>query len=168
MDVFPHERLRTVPIGTNSVRLTISIFVNWRSAILLGFRATVVGQMIALFGQALLAGFALSGNSASLTAHLMIGGVAVVFSILQVVFVLFLRNKLPEWVLAVSAGLLLGEIAQMASGRRCLFVVHLPLGLALFATLVALVLWIAKDMPFIHNTNAVPGDPAVKLSIGGE
>jgi len=45
----------------------ISIFVNWRSAILLGFRASAVGQMIALFGQALLAGFALSGNSASLT-----------------------------------------------------------------------------------------------------
>jgi hypothetical protein len=56
----------------------------------------------------------------------------------------------------------------MASGRRHLFAIHLPLGLALFATLVPVVLWIARDMPFIHNTNAVPGDPAVKLSIGGE
>ena len=146
----------------------ISSFVNRRSAILLGFRTSAVGQMIALFGQALLAGAALSGNSASLSAHLMIGEVALVFSILQVVFGLFLRNKLPEWVLVASAGLLLGDIAQMASGRRHLFAIHLPLGLSLFATLVPLVLWIAKDITFIHNTNALPGDPAVKLSIGGE
>jgi hypothetical protein len=146
----------------------ISRFASWRSAILLGFRASAIGQMIALFGQALLAGSALSGNSASLTAHMMIGGLALVFSIAQGIFGLFLRNELPEWVLAASAGLLLGEIAQMASGRRHLFAIHLPLGLALFATLVPLVLWIANDTWFHPQHERGARRSAVKWSFGGE
>ena len=135
---------------------------------LLGFRASAVGQMVAVFSQALLAGFALSGNSGSLTAHTVNGGVALVFSIVQVVFGLLLRNKLPKWVLAASLGLLLGEMAQMASGHRHWFAVHLPLGLALCAILVPLDLWIANEAAFTHGMSGVGGDPAGKLSIGGE
>jgi hypothetical protein len=84
-----------------------------------------------------------------------------------VVFGLLLRNKLPNWALAASFGLFLGEMAQMASGRRHWFALHLPLGLALCAMLVPLVLWIASDVLLIDNTSAVR-DPARKLSVGAE
>ena len=140
---------------------------NWRTAILLGFRACIVGQMIAIFSQALLAGSALSGNPGSLTSHVTIGGVALVFSILQLGFGILLTNKLPGWVLVASAGLLVGEIAQMASGRRHWFAVHLPLGLALFATLVPLVLWVANELAFT-SARFAHEDSAGKWSIGGE
>jgi hypothetical protein len=55
------------------VTVVVSSIGNWRSAILLGFRASSVGQMIAVFSQALLAGFALSGNLGALTVHVVNG-----------------------------------------------------------------------------------------------
>jgi hypothetical protein len=131
-------------VDPDSMTMVVSNSDNWRSAILIGFRAAAGGQMVAVFAQALLGGLALSGNSGALTAHMVNGALALVLSIVQMVFGLLLKSKLPPWVLAASVGLFLGEMAQMASGRRYLFAIHFPLGLALFATLVPLMLWIVR------------------------
>lgn len=117
---------------------------NWQSAMALGFRVAAIGQTIAVLGQALLAGLALSGNAGALSAHMANGALALVIALLQVLFAVPLKisNHLPGWALVASLGLSFGEVIQMASGRLHLFAVHLPLGLALFAGLVSLVFWV--------------------------
>ncbi|GEM_PF-5998901 len=46
----------------------------WRSKISFGFRAAVIGQTLAVAGQALLAGMALSGSANAAEAHMKLGG----------------------------------------------------------------------------------------------
>jgi hypothetical protein len=145
---------------------------DWRSGIALGFRVAVIGQMIAVLCQALLAGLALSGDAAALSAHMLNGGLAVLISVLLVVFGVLLKNQLPRWALAVSVALLGGEGVQMASGRWHLFVVHLPLGLALFAGLVSLVLWLETGHAVLGVEDVEIGvsirSRLSKLSTGGK
>src|SRR5713101_5232647 len=110
--------------------------------------------MVAVVGQALLAGLALSGDAGALGAHMVNGGLALLISVVQVVFGLLGKSQLPRWALIASVALFLGEGAQMASGRLHLFVVHLPLGLALFAGLAPLVLWITTEHATPTSENA--------------
>lgn len=107
----------------------------WRSTILFGFRAAVIAQTLSVVSQAPLAGLALSGHSAALKAHMVFGGFAMLASAVQMACALPLRNVLRHWMVLASAGLVIGEGLQMASGRLHLFALHLPLGLALFAGL---------------------------------
>jgi hypothetical protein len=98
---------------------------DWRSGIARGFRAAALGQAIVVLGRAALAGLAL------------------LISLFQGVLGILLKSLLPRWAVRVSLGLFLGEAIQMASRRLHLFVVHFPLGVALFAGLVPLAVWIA-------------------------
>jgi hypothetical protein len=141
----------------------------WRSGIALGFRAMVIGQTIALFGQALIGGLALSGEASALDAHMVNGGIALVISLAQVVFGLLMKGQLPRWALIASVTLLFGEGMQMASGRLHLFFVHLPLGLVLFAGLVPVVLWIVAGGAAAEEAGneAAVRSSRPKLSIGG-
>jgi hypothetical protein len=120
---------------------------NPRPGILSAFRAAVIGQTLAVFLQPLLAGLALSGNLAALNAHMMLGGLALLISLAQVVLALFLGNDMPRRAVAASVGLFVGEGAQMASGRLQLFVFHLPIGAALFAGLTLMSLWVLNIVP---------------------
>ena len=147
---------------------------NWQSGIALGFRAAAIGQMIAVLCQALLAGLALSGDSGALAAHMVNGAIALVISLLQVLFAMRLKisNQLPRWALVASLGLLFGEGLQMASGRLHLFVVHLPVGLALFTGLVPLVLWLETGHAVLGVEDAEDGVSILsrlsKSSTGGK
>jgi hypothetical protein len=154
------------PLQTGATTMAVPSLGNWRSVALFGFRASAVGQMIAVFGQAVLAGLALSGSPGALDAHMMNGAIAVVFSIAQVVFGLLSRSELPRWALAASIGLLLGEGAQMASGRFYWLAVHLPLGVALFAMLVPLIVWIVRGTPAMLDHARIPAraDVAVRTA----
>jgi len=118
-----------------------------RPGILSAFRAAVIGQTLAVFLQPLLAGLALSGNLGALNAHMMLGGLALLISLAQVVLALFLGNDMPRPAVAASVGLFVGEGAQMASGRLHLFVFHLPIGAALFAGLTLTSLWVLNVVP---------------------
>ena len=128
--------------------------------------------MVAVLGQAPLAGLALSGDGSAVAAHMINGGVALSMSALQVVFGVILKNQLPRWVLTTSFGLLLGEGIQVASGRLHLFVVHLPLGLALFAGLARLALWIctgrAAPAAQTANEEAKVRSLMIELQTGGK
>jgi hypothetical protein len=120
---------------------------NWQSTALFGFRAAVLGQTVAIAAQAVLAGLALSGYSTALAAHMMVGGFALFISVVQVALALLLEREVRREALVASAGLLIGEGVQMASGRLHLFAVHLPLGVALFAGAVMLSLWAMDVVP---------------------
>ena len=123
--------------------------ISWRPALRSVFRACVVGQAIAVFGQAVLAGSALSGNQSALSAHMVNGAIAVLISLLQVLSAVPLRKDLPRWVIAASLGLLVAEGLQMYSGRIHLFALRLPLGVALFGALVPLVVWASSTRRLI-------------------
>ena len=118
-----------------------------RPGLISAFRAAVIGQTLAVFLQPLLAGLALSGNLGALNAHMMLGGLALLISLAQVVLALFLGSDMPRPAVAASVGLFVGEGAQMASGRLHLFVFHLPIGAALFAGLTLTSLWVLNVVP---------------------
>jgi hypothetical protein len=128
--------------------------------------------MIAVLVQAALAGLALSGYGRALSAHMVNGALSLLISLLQVGFGVLLKNQLPRWALRVSVVLLGGEGIQMASGRLQLFAVHLPLGLALFAGLVPLVLWLETGHAMLGLEDAEVGVSILsrlsKLSTGGK
>ena len=140
-----------------------------RSSVLLGFRAAVVGQTLAVAGQSLLAGLALSGSAVALNAHMVLGGFALLTSLLQLGLALPLRHALPRWIVPASVGLLVGEGIQMASGKLHLFALHLPLGLALFAGLTAFSLWALNAVRVCDcPPNQSSAYPWSARSIGGE
>lgn len=115
--------------------------------IISAFRAAVIGQTLAVFLQPLLAGLALSGNLGALNAHMMLGGLALLIALVQVVLALFLGPEIARTATVASVGLFLGEAAQMASGRLHLFAFHLPIGAALFAGLALSSLWVLNVVP---------------------
>jgi hypothetical protein len=108
-----------------------------------GFRLAIAVQAIALLAQATLAGFALSGRTDALSAHMSVGGAAFLISAVQVVLVFLLRRlaRAPGLLIAASIGLTAAEGVQMASGRLQLFALHLPLGAGLFGASIALAIW---------------------------
>jgi len=126
-----------------------------RPGIISAFRAAVIGQTLAVFLQPLLAGLALSGNLGALNAHMMLGGLALLISLAQVVLALFLGSDMPRPAVAASVGLFVGEGAQMASGRLHLFVFHLPIGAALFAGLTLTSLWVLNVVPICDRGQTV-------------
>jgi hypothetical protein len=109
-----------------------------------GFRLAIAAQAIALLAQATSAGFALSGRTDALTAHMSIGGTAFLISAAQVVLAFLLRRsgRAPGWLIAASVGLMAAEGLQIASGRLQLFALHLPLGAGLFGASSALAIWV--------------------------
>lgn len=145
---------------------------NYRIALAFGFRACVIGQAIAVFSQAVLAGLALSGNPSALSAHTVNGGIALLMSRLQLILALVVRSDLPPWAPSASFGLCVAEGLQMLSGRRHLFSLHLPVGVALFAVLARLVLWLGtkRSLPLDEKAgdDVAIGSPLVGASVGGK
>ena len=142
---------------------------NPRSGISSAFRAAVIGQTLAVFLQPLLAGLALSGDLGALNAHMVLGGLALVISVVQVVLALSPGHDVPRPAIAASVGLFLGEGVQMASGRLGLFVLHLPVGATLFAGLTLMSLWALNVVPICDCRQSVTtrASPARSM-IGGD
>jgi hypothetical protein len=123
--------------GTNSAANTA---MNLATA----FRWVTATQLATLLTQALLAGLALSGSATALSAHMGVAAAALVISFAQAALAfLWRRAGAPGWPLAISLLLLVAEIPQMASGRWQLFVLHLPLGVALFGSTLALAIYVS-------------------------
>jgi hypothetical protein len=131
------------------------------------FRWVTAAQPAALLSQALLAGLALSGSTTALDAHMAVGAAAVILSVVQATLAfLWIRAGAPGWPLAVSLGSLAAEILQMASGRLQLFVLHLPLGVALFGSALALAIYVYRWLPgqtvppVAHRVDSLKARPA--------
>lgn len=119
----------------------------WRSTVSFGFRAAVIAQTLAVAGQAVLAGLALSGTASAVDAHMVLGGFALLACLMQMALALALGHELPRWLVFLSGGLAFGQVAQMASGKLHLFALHIPLGVALFAGLTVSSMWALNPVP---------------------
>jgi hypothetical protein len=111
--------------------------------LLMAFRLVIAAQAVAVLVQALLGGLALSGGAAALAAHMAVGGVTLLLSMVQVVAAFLLRRsvQIPRWPVAASIGFAVGDGVQMAVGRLQLFALHLPVGVGLFGAAIGLAIY---------------------------
>ncbi|MGW4824764.1 hypothetical protein ACWEP4_39085 [Streptomyces sp. NPDC004227] len=102
-----------------------------------------------LFTQAVLAGRFLSGDYDMLTAHAVNASVIVAVGLVQVVVaVLYWRpGRGPGWPAAVSAVLLVAEAGQAVLGYQRTLGVHVPLGVALIAAGLLLLVQVWRPLP---------------------
>ncbi|MFD1523062.1 hypothetical protein [Pseudonocardia yunnanensis] len=123
--------------------MTTSISTPVGSASALGnvLRLVVTLGAIAVFGQAVLAGDILVGDSGALLAHgtgsLVVVGIGLAQLVVSVVA--WRRRRAPGSVALVSTLVLLADVGQLVAGAMSLLVVHIPLGVAIFGGYVVLV-----------------------------
>jgi hypothetical protein len=130
-------------------------------------RATTAAQVAVLLAQALLAGLALSGSAVALAAHMMVGGASLLIAVLQAgAAVLAWRStKASAGRATASIGFLALVVLQMAAGRLQALVVHLPLGLAMFAASawLAIQAWRPLPAPAPRSPRAGAAGPSLSL-----
>jgi hypothetical protein len=121
------------------------------------FRAVAVLHAVLAVVQPVAAGAVLQASVAGLEVHRAVGSVVgLVGMVLVPLAVLAWRpGRLPAWPIAVAVGLVVAEVAQIALGYTGLLAVHVPLGVAIVATSVALAWWVLRARPEI-----APGAPA--------
>jgi hypothetical protein len=102
--------------------------------------------------QAIAAGAVLQASTAGLVVHQAVGGTLLLVATAQVpVAVLAWRpGRLPAWPIAVSAGLVVAETAQVALGATGVLAVHVPLGVAIVGTAVGLAVWTLRARRTTH------------------
>ena len=109
----------------------------------------IVLHTMAAWAQPVLAGSYFEGNVDSIVAHGLNGSVLPLFAMIQfVAAVLFWRpGRGPGWPVLVTAGLFLAEGIQIGMGYSRALAIHIPLGVAIVATLLALSVWIIRWRP---------------------
>ncbi|HSK60863.1 MAG TPA: hypothetical protein VK935_17625 [Actinomycetospora sp.] len=129
------------------------------------FRVVTVLHAAMTVVQAVAAGGVLQASLVGFLVHQAVGGTLLLVALVQVpVAVLAWRpGRLPAWPVAVAAGLLVGEVAQVALGFTGILAVHVPLGVAIVGTAVALAVWAVRARPGPRNgpviDPAAPADP---------
>ncbi|PVZ03649.1 hypothetical protein [Actinomycetospora cinnamomea] len=129
------------------------------------FRAVTVLHAAMTVVQALAAGAVLQASLAGFLVHQAVGGTLLLVAVAQVaVAVLAWRpGRLPPWPIAIAAGLVVGEVAQVALGFTGVLAVHVPLGVAIVGTAVALAVWAVRARPGPREGSviapAAPGTP---------
>ena len=111
------------------------------SGLLYGLRVAVVAQAAAIVVAASFAGQGLQSGGALVETHVMVGMVAVLIAVIQIVVaVLYWRPGGGRgWPALASVGLLLVGAGQPFSAEA--FGIHLPSGVTLFGLTVALLVW---------------------------
>lgn len=115
------------------------------------FRVVAVLHAVMTVVQAFAAGALLQASDAGLVVHQAVGGTLLLVAMLQVpLAVLAWRpGRLSPWPIAVSGALVVAETAQVAIGYVGVLAVHVPLGVAIVATAVALAWWAVRVRPVI-------------------
>lgn len=115
------------------------------------FRVVAVLHAAMTVVQAVAAGALLQASEAGLVVHQAVGGTLLLVAMLQVpLAVLAWRpGRLSPWPIAVSGALVVAETAQVAIGYVGVLSVHVPLGVAIVATAVALAWWAVRARPVI-------------------
>jgi hypothetical protein len=113
------------------------------------FRVVTVLHAALTVVQAVAAGGILQASTAGLVVHQAGAGLLWLVALAQVpVAVLAWRpGRLPAWPIAVSAGLVVAETAQVAVGATGVLAVHVPLGVAIVGTAVVLAVWSLRARP---------------------
>lgn len=103
------------------------------------FRALTTVESLLIFGQAALAGQFLGGNPDALNWHQINAYLTFLGAIgLIVAAAVFWRRGGPSWPTAVSVLLLVAVVLQTAVGYARQLGLHVPLGVALFGLILAL------------------------------
>jgi hypothetical protein len=107
-------------------------------------RTVVTVHALAVFAQPVLAGQFLDGNTAMVAVH---GGVAVLIELVglvQIPFAVLLwrPGRGPLWPTGLSVLLFLAEGMQAGFGYTRMLAVHVPLGVAIVATMLLLLVWV--------------------------
>jgi len=99
-------------------------------------RIVATGMTVLLWTQPLLIGLFLGGEYDKLAAHLTVGGILVALTLVQFLASVpaWRPGGLPGWVVAVCAAMVAGGVVQIAAGFQRNLGLHLPLGVALAAT----------------------------------
>jgi hypothetical protein len=121
-----------------------------RSVLAVGaFRVVAVLHAALAVVQPVAAGAILQASTAGLTVHQAVAGALVLVGVLQVpLAVLGWRpGGLPAWPIGLSALLVLAEVAQAALGATGVLAAHIPLGVAIVGTTVALAWWAVRARP---------------------
>jgi hypothetical protein len=111
------------------------------------FRGVITAQTVLAFAQAALAGGFLAGNYDFLALHRenatftgITGILVLLCAVLQ-----WRPGGGPAWPIFVSAGLFAAEAAQIMLGFSRVLAVHVPLGVAITAAIVVLLIWAWRD-----------------------
>lgn len=107
------------------------------------FRVVAVLHAAMTVTQAVAAGAVLQASTVGLIVHQAVGGTLLLVAMLQVpAAVLAWRpGRLPAWPIALSSALVVVEIAQVALGATGVLAIHVPLGVSIVGTAVALAVW---------------------------
>jgi hypothetical protein len=113
----------------------------WRRGLALAFQALVVAQAVLVLSQAVTAGRFLSGDGAWLRWHGTVGtaflGLALVLQAL-VALAIWVVARGPAWPAGLTALLFVAEWQQVEAGYGGRLALHVPLGVATFGLVVAL------------------------------
>lgn len=117
---------------------------------------------LAVLTQAVFAGQFLSGADAQVVFHEWTAWAIFVLSVMQVgiAAVLLLRSAAPLWLLVASVFVFIAEGLQLGTGYGRFLGVHIPLGVFVFGTVTALMLWSFRSKPQLTRKDQVRKDAA--------
>lgn len=103
-------------------------------------RGTVTLLAVAVFAQPVLAGLFLGGDSAMIAVHAGVASAIELLALVQIIVavVLWRPGRGPGWPVFASIGIFLAVFAQSAVGYAHVLAVHVPLGAAMFAGMLLL------------------------------
>jgi hypothetical protein len=113
------------------------------------FRVVAVLHAALTISQAVAAGGILQASTVGLIVHQAGAGLLWLVSLVQVpvAALAWRRGRLPAWPIGVSAGLVVGETAQVAVGATGVLAVHVPLGVAIVVVALGLAVWALRARP---------------------
>jgi hypothetical protein len=117
---------------------------------------------LAVLTQAVFAGQFLSGADAQVVFHEWTAWAIFALSVVQVgiAVVLLLKSVAPLWLLVASIFVLIAEGLQLGTGYSRFLGVHVPLGVFVFGTVTALMLWSFRSKPQVTGKDEVRKDAA--------
>ena len=133
------------------------------------FRVVTVLHAALTISQAVAAGGILQASTVGLIVHQAGAGLLWLVSVLQVpVAALAWRpGGLPAGPVGVSAGLVVGETAQVAVGATGVLAVHVPLGVVIVVVAVGLAAWTVRARPAPRPRIAPTSVTAAPARAGG-
>jgi hypothetical protein len=129
------------PVSTDTSPGRASLSSGWRRGLAVSFRAVLVVQAVLVFAQATSAGQFLSGAGDWLRLHGTVGtafiGLTLIVQTLLALAIWFPARG-PAWPAILTALLFVAEWQQVEAGYGRRMALHIPLGMAIFGLVVAL------------------------------
>jgi hypothetical protein len=124
-------------------------------------RAALTVQAVATVAQPLLAGRYLSGDFDALAVHAANASLVLITNMAAFIAAVlyWLAGRGAGWPALTLAGLFVAVITEVAAGALRLLAIHIPLGVAIVATAVALAVWSFRPAARRTRTPRIPASP---------